>query len=993
MSHLRVFAIAIVLMIAHPTFVFAQASLDILTVDATTKAPVGGVPLKLGNSEIGYAATAITDAQGKARLSGLATSGLYVVTVPENQRYRTAQSAPIDLRSLFTSSTVIALSPAGSGLPEEIVVTGRRATSINRVDAEVSGTLTQQDLQELPIEARDLSRSLYRLPGVTQATGFFPEAPNVSINGANSLFTNYEIDGMDNNENFLGGPKFPVPVGFAKDVTVLTSNYSVEYGRTGNGVVNVTSKSGGNDLHGEIFYVTRPGAGIDGSSPFPQRDLSGNTVGEDFSRQQGGFAVGGALVQDKTFFFIDAEVTIDSKDNQLSVPELGIDQKIPGQNQFIYGSGKIDQLWSDDWKSTLRFNLGAVSIDRQGGGVQGGIIFPSAADSEDRTSMLIALQNTYNGDNFTYEGNVQYGLFDWNYSNPKVVGPQVTIDDPTGQTLGVIGNDGSVFHSRENSWQVQQKFTTQLGRHQIKAGADLMLSEFNLLGGGNVDGNYTVRLTNQQLAQIRALNRGTALSINDIPSNAQVLNDSVEIRPDSFGKRQDLVALYIEDQYEAAPNLNLTAGLRWDYDNLSQGGASSPQLGNVAPRASVNYQPDESSSLHAGAGLFYEKIPYTVYSDALQQSSISPGFRQQIQQLINLGRLPANTNIDRVTFNGNLQVNPQNVVYLQGPTGASVPNLRDTTFSNQLRILNPSGFNNPYTMQVSAGYDVELSDNLVLSTNAVFARGHNLVRLIDVNAPVPYSIAPAALVGKTPEQIAALVRTTALANATRPVQPVVGGAQGIIMSDTGGSSDYKALTISLVKKRGSDWYGYRLSYTLSRDENDTDDINFMAQDANNFSTEFGPSLNDRTHVINAIAYLYPIEGLTMTIASAIQSGQPYNRVPDATLFGTTDLNGDGQSFGAAYVGNSDRFPGSGRNNGRLPWSIVFDLSVLYTIPVERGQIELRADIFNLFNRTNLSGYSNAATASNQIQLGNQRGILIHDAGPPRQFQFGIRYIF
>ncbi len=208
-------------------------------------------------------------------------------------------------------------------------------------------------------------------------------------------------------------------------------------------------------------------------------------------------------------------------------------------------------------------------------------------------------------------------------------------------------------------------------------------------------------LTSQQLAQIRSLNHGTALSIHDIPSDAQVLNDSVEIRPGSFGKRQDLVAFYIEDQYEAAPNLNLTAGLRWDYDNLSQGGASSPQLGNVAPRASVNYQPNESSSLHAGAGLFYEKIPYTVYSDALQQSSTSPGFRQQIQELINLGRLPANTNIDRVTFNGNLQVNPQNVAYLQGPTGTSVPNLRDTTFSNELRILNPSGFNNPYTMQIS----------------------------------------------------------------------------------------------------------------------------------------------------------------------------------------------------------------------------------------------------------------------------------------------------
>src|SRR5476651_1823268 len=126
MKHVRALVIGIVLAMAHSALVFAQASLDISTIDAATNAPVAGVLLKLDNSAIGYTATATTDAQGKARLSGLGTSGLYVVTVPESRQYRASQSAPIDLRSLFTSSTVISLSPAVSGQPEEIVVTGRR---------------------------------------------------------------------------------------------------------------------------------------------------------------------------------------------------------------------------------------------------------------------------------------------------------------------------------------------------------------------------------------------------------------------------------------------------------------------------------------------------------------------------------------------------------------------------------------------------------------------------------------------------------------------------------------------------------------------------------------------------------------------------------------------------------------------------------------------------------------------------------------------------
>ena len=58
------------------------------------------------------------------------------------------------------------------------------------------------------------------------------------------------------------------------------------------------------------------------------------------------------------------------------------------------------------------------------------------------------------------------------------------------------------------------------------------------------------------------------------------------------------------------------------------------------------------------------------------------------------------------------------------------------------------------------------------------------------------------------------------------------------------------------------------------------------------------------------------------------------------------------------------------------------------------QIELRADVFNLFNTANLSGYANNATQSNQIQVGpSGSGIVKRNAGPPRQFQFGARYVF
>ena len=148
----------------------------------------------------------------------------------------------------------------------------------------------------------------------------------------------------------------------------------------------------------------------------------------------------------------------------------------------------------------------------------------------------------------------------------------------------------------------------------------------------------------------------------------------------------------------------------------------------------------------------------------------------------------------------------------------------------------------------------------------------------------------------------------------------------------------------------NDNYAWRFIYTLSRNENNTEDINFRAMDSNNFEDEWGPSINDRTHVFeNTIFNLYPCDGWEFTFAGLVQSGMPINRIPDASVYGTTDLNGDGRSFGDAYVGNSDRSPGESRNNDRLPWSNTIDLGAQYAWSLGTGNLEFRADVFNLLN--------------------------------------------
>ncbi|MBA4082945.1 MAG: TonB-dependent receptor, partial [Erythrobacter sp.] len=487
-----------------------------------------------------------------------------------------------------------------------------------------------------------------------------------------------------------------------------------------------------------------------------------------------------------------------------------------------------------------------------------------------------------------------------------------------------------------------------------------------------------------------------------------VANYSVELRPQSFGTSQTLIAFYLEDQWQLAPDFTATLGLRWDYDTLTERGAGDGDTDNIAPRLALNWQPDARSSVRFGAGIFTGKLSYAVISDALQRNTTSAGFLSQLGQLQSRGVIPAGVDLGDITFDGNLTVSPVCATVAECPAPEAVQNLRDTAIINEARILSPTGYDNPWSVQISGGYQYQATSTLTLSVDALYSRSENLVRLRDLNAPTPFTPnlanltdANIALLRAQPDNAArfalaqslGLARSQAAADASRPVGLLPGGARQITVSETAGEAEYLALILQAIKARGDDPYAFRVSYTLSRLRNDTDDINFRAANANDFSTEFGPSANDRRHVISAVGYLYPVDGMTVTLAGLFQSGQPVNLVPDALIFGTQDLNGDGASFGENFLGNSDRFPGESRNSGRLPWSATIDVGVRYALPVLGGRIEASADVFNVLNTNNESGFANAATTSNQIQFGGGAPFVQRNAGPPRQFQFGLAYKF
>ncbi len=985
-----------------------QAGLQIMVVRDADGTPVASARITIENPEVGVSRSLTTDANGQVRLDGLTTGGRYRISVAAGSDYAAQATEGVVLRSDFARGITLSVGAAGS----DIVVSARRAvTGINTVNAEVSASLPSETLRALPIEGRDVVTALVRLPNVVASTGFFPEAPVVSINGANGLFTNYLIDGLDNNENFLGGLKFPVPLGFTREVTVLANSYSVAFGRTANGIVNYTTPSGNNDFHGEAYALIRPGRPLDAASVYPRRDLTGNPVGESFRRYQGGGSISGPLAKDRTFFYANLEYTRDRNTNVIDAPVLGTIGNITGTSQFTLGSVRIDHRLTEDWSVALRGNFGSVSIDRPGGSLGGGnVSFPSAGSNQTRKSTLVALSATYSGDAWNYEGALQYSRFRWDYGRAKNgAGAQLAIRDQTGLTIGVVGHPGYIFDDLEETWQTRQKLQRRFGNHRVLAGGDLIHSRFGLLGGGNVDGNYTVELTPAQIAALNARNLGVRLGVADVLAlNPRVIDYSVELRPARFGTEQSLAALYVEDEWQIGRKLTATLGLRWDYDSLTAKGGRGGDTDNFAPRLALNYKPDARSAIRFGTGLFYGKIPYTVISDALQRNTTSAALQGQLAQLQRLGIIRPGVVLTPLTFDGNLTVSPTCATSDACSLPSAVQDLRGTALLNEVRILNPNGYQNPYSLQFSGGYQYQASPEFSIAVDLIYNRSYNLLRLRDLNAPAPFT---PNLANLTAANIAALrglpdntsrialastlglVRSQAAADATRPVALVPGGGRQITVSETGGRSTYAALNVQLNKLRGNDFYAFRLSYTLSRLTNDTDDLNFRASNANNFSADFGPSANDRRHVISATGSLFPVEGLTLTVAGLFQSGQPVNFIPDASIFGTQDLNGDGQSFGEAFVGNSDRYPGIGRNTGRLPWSTQIDIGARYDIDLPLGAIQLSIDVFNLLNANNLSGFPNAASTSNQVQFGGGAPFIQRNAGAPRQFQFGAAWKF
>ncbi len=923
----------------------AQAQDDALvtgTVLSESGAPIEGASVVFELTLTQRLPAVQTDGAGRFRLVVPAsTSGLLRFSAAGH----VAASRPLDALAAGTREAVAVTLQRLFTLDALSVVAPRSRPLLNTENAETGGAVEALEIRSLPTEARDPLRLALTIPGVSQSTGFFGDAPPLTIHGDNGLYTRYTLDGLDNNEGFLGGPRVQLPIAALARLDVHAAAYRPSLGRSTNGVVDLETRAGGSEWIREFTLVNRPGVPFDADPKFTPSGVDP----DGFERLQLGGAIGGPLVTDRTFLFGALEYTNEKEDRIGSTARtsfLGTEER-----ETWKGFLRVDHGWSDGQSTTLRVALS--DIRRQGRG--GGVIVPEADITTRRIGSLTSL--THRSGFLNGRGSnrvaVQVGTFTWDFppTASDLSTPQVTIVSPDLTTTeAVVGSSNFIFDESELQLQLRDELELRIGdRHTLGAGFEVLRSTFELTGANtNPLGAYTVVNEGNITAS------GDFLSIDDVPDDVRVLSYTIDAQPQQVDLNQTLWSLWLEDRWRVNPALTVQAGLRWDYDDITSRGESDPDLDNIQPRLSFNWLASPETVLRGGWGIHTGAFPYAVFSDAQQ-------FGPQGNAV--------------VTFEEGSAFLPP--AFGEGPGPAEIAQLEGALPPREVRRTFARGLEQPSSSQLALGVQHRLGDDWSVAVDGVWVEGRNLPRSWDLNA-VDYSLQP----GDT------LDRPVSFGDARRPVDPAVSGVRRQTTTDSGGKSRYLGLNTT-VRRILSETLSFTGSWTWSRTQNDTEDINFNATRGNDFDAEWADGVNDRRHHLTLRSLWGALEGVRLSGILDWQTGTPINRV---AFF--RDLDGSGTIFGNGFIGNHDRFPGVERNAERLPDAWRLDLSAEWSPPFGAG-LNIRGEVFNLFNRTNQTGFVNGIPGGGpRTQVGRPGDQIVYTtAAPPRQLQFTLGWSF
>ena len=1013
-----------------PTRSLAQSGTGVISgrvVDASG-GTLPGSTVTIRNTETGVAREVIANVQGLFSLPTL-PAGLYDITA-ELTGFQGTKTPGVVLNVGQTLDIQIKLTIAG--LQQEVLVLAE-APIVNTSQTR-SSVITADTIKDLPLSGRRWEDLALLTPGVVRFGG------TIAVGGLGPQgMSSFNIDGFDFNSSMFGRsrggnrPPFQMSQDAIREFQVMTNSYSAEFGRVGGGIINAVTLTGTNVLRGSAFYYIRDAA-LGARNAFA-------TSKPDDRRQQFGGSVGGPIQKNKLFFFLNSDnqrqsnpftVTAgDALNNVRNVTQADVFaaferfrndpafdrtltpdrawQNFTEVKSFIEGElglhpRRFDQVTlfpRVDWAARPNVNA-SVRYNYQKFDALNGLI--------DGNVLERALENTGTSIVSTHTVGTQLNVvlgsatvFETRASFAHDAQPDAFTEGTTSAVRNIPSEvrltDGRVFQFgplnflprdiKEKRFQIIQNVTHLRGRHSLKAGMDINVVNQNNIQTRTVRGQYNfTNLVNYAVGAYRTF----VQNLGD-PAAPQVAVD---------------YAGYLQDDLKVSPNLTLNLGLRYDVQTFTQPTNPNPLVpetsripvdrNNFGPRLGFSWFPGDKprTVLRGGYGIAYVRT-LTVDTEIMLYRN---GITRQLVTFLG----PDNAG-------GSVQLSP------------SFPAILDYRLTlNDLGLpaslvevgMAAPGRQNGEVQHANFTVERRLTPSMSASAGWIFVKGNRLTGKLHENVGGnPVRFRDVAIVDATNRQIGTVQQVPDYnASNTRP-NPALGD---FFVNRSEFNSVYNALALTLNKRLGHN-YQFTMAYTLSKARD-----NNPQQQGADISVPFGlkelywgPAATDQRHrFVFSGGFHQPRWEATSPVARAIFNGWRISAIvalesafpitPSTSIALTRIRSGVqlaplGDGVYATHGRNSDRGFGNVQNDLRVTRS--FDLP-------HSLEMELIAEAFNLFNRTNLTGrnatlynYSANATFTNtagQVVRGdrltqNPSYGLASGAGNPREIQFAVRVRF
>lgn len=999
LQRLPILLIALIAFISLP--VSAQspntATIHVVVVDQAG-AVVKDAKVSVVNSATGAMREAVSGSDGDATFSALSLTGKYTVNV-SREGFGSEEVKDIALRAGEIATLKVTLQ-VGS---EKAEVTVFGTTEGVRSNPQIGLPLDSPRIDETPI----LGRKMTSLPLLNSAfrqgkgTGDLFVNATYFITGVGSRrATTFTLDGANNDEGWGRQTAIAtVPISAIQEITILSNAFSSEFGWTSGPALNIVTKAGTNNFHGEGVLLVRPGGSWQAKSfstknfcppsvpscVVPSNLQAINPVDIPDALNQYSGSIGGPIIKDKTFFFATADYTRQNRTTFLSstlpaylLPADGHLDYTGHYRQFLF-DGRADHKLTPRQTLMFRVNVDRFFDDNPQDAVSG-TSAPSVARRYSRRSWTAQVNHT----SVISPTLLNEARFAYLHGDPVTLWEAQNLS--TTYTRGGVA-PFTIGQSRSSdiySHQVQFGDTVSwsLGKHYLRFGGSVIRHVSGGTGsepGTPILGTFTFK--NSTTAPF------PSLTLADVQNYTQPIDFGIS----SYRLPQWLLTAFVQDSIHVRRDLTIDLGLRYDRQTLTDA------TKNFAPRIGFGWHPggDSRTSIRGGYGMYYTQI---------RSNAVASYLVNGLDGLTTYTATP--TGATSIGFPTCLTCVPVNLDPKTLPAG-EIP-ARDITIRAGLadfyraqfakyglnfdKLPNyPDALVNPRSQVVSIGAEREITKGFFAGADYVHQHLSNIDRTVDLNAPTPF-----------PRSAPLQIRSVADANNTRPIVPAPSGVRNVNVLMNLGVADYDGLQTQISYRGNRKMYA-ALSYTLSKATNTTEpDGNGAGPNENNISqlgeVERGPSVVDQRHrAVITFTYQLPYNFTAGTLTQ-LASARPFNSTTNV------DNNGDGANNDRPVVDGQVISKSAFRGTPTSDVAIFVENRIRLS---ERTSLLLRLEGFNIFNHGNFLGrgvttYGNGATPDPAFGLftpANSIGADGHaipafaNIDPPRMFQLQARLIF